>query len=309
MRPLQDSAVFDRESVVQMVDGDTELMQELIELFLMELPNHLESLRTSCRPGCVNKVILIATRIRASAHTLGGRAVETALRDVLIQATKGSLKDVDPLIGVVAVELSRFAHLLLKDVPAANREELIRTLSTILTLGPGNDAAVGHVEANGRVCEACHRSMPDLEQTQDAATVGNVGSRQERFFHVAGIVPMSDTATQAPVFDRESVLDMVDGEIDFMQELIEMFLEDLPGHLDTIRQGIGGNDATVVQQTAHRLKSSVGNLGGRAAQESVIELEHEARSGSVAGANELFQRCEFELDRFQQELEKEMVDV
>lgn len=117
---------------------------------------------------------------------------------------------------------------------------------------------------------------------------------------------MSDVATDNVVFDRDSVIDMVDGEIDFMQELIEMFLDDLPTHIETIRQGISSNDAESVQQVTHRLKTSVGNLGGRRAQPLVKELEQQARTGSVAGTDDLFARCEFEIEQFQQELAKEL---
>ena len=117
---------------------------------------------------------------------------------------------------------------------------------------------------------------------------------------------MLDSVTPEVIFDLDSVLDMVDGEIDFMQELIELFLTELPAHLDTIRRGISEGDTEGVLQIAHRLKSSVGNLGGRRAQSVVCELEQQARTGSLASADELLTRCEFELAQFQQELQAAM---
>lgn len=106
----------------------------------------------------------------------------------------------------------------------------------------------------------------------------------------------------APIFDRESVLEMVDGEVEFVQELVEIFLEDLPTQLAAIRDGLANNDATTVQLIGHRLKGSLGNLGGRRAQYSMQILEQQARQGDLEGISELFAECELELQAFQDEL-------
>lgn len=113
---------------------------------------------------------------------------------------------------------------------------------------------------------------------------------------------MSDSGQTTVVFDRESVLDMVDGEVEFMHELIEMYLDDAPEHLDTIRRGFEGNDADAVQRIAHRLKTSVGNLGGRVAQPLVKDLEQQARTGSLDGAHALFAQVENALQEFESSL-------
>ena len=68
------------------------------------------------------------------------------------------------------------------------------------------------------------------------------------------------------IFDRQSVLDMVDGEVDFVCELVELFLNDIDAQIDTVKQGVSAGDASVVQKTCHRLKTSVGNLGGTQAR-------------------------------------------
>ena len=114
-------------------------------------------------------------------------------------------------------------------------------------------------------------------------------------------MPLSESNVSA-VFDRQSVLDMVDGELEFVHELVEMFLADLPQHLGNIRGGLSAGNPDQVQKVAHRLKTSVGNLGGRRAQPCVIELEQLARSGTLNGADPLFAQCERELQTFEQTL-------
>ena len=101
------------------------------------------------------------------------------------------------------------------------------------------------------------------------------------------------------VFDREGVLDLVDGEVELLQELADMFLEDPPGQIELIQTALAANDAEAVQSVTHQLKSSIGNLGGRAAQEVVRKLEDASRESHLADADELFAKCQRELEQFQ----------
>jgi histidine phosphotransfer protein HptB len=106
------------------------------------------------------------------------------------------------------------------------------------------------------------------------------------------------TEESAPVFDRESVLDMVDGDVEFMLELIEMFLADLPTYHESIHTAVANGDAAALQQVTHRMKSSVGNLGGREAQAAVMQLESAARNCDLENAASLLRGCQEKIDRF-----------
>jgi HPt (histidine-containing phosphotransfer) domain-containing protein len=119
------------------------------------------------------------------------------------------------------------------------------------------------------------------------------------------------TDSQGPplaIFDREAVLDLVDGEVELLQELAEMFLEDLPGQIELIQNALATSDAAAVQSVTHQLKSSVGNLGGRAAQEVVRELEDASRENNLVDANEQFEICQRELKQFQTALSEFLVE-
>ena len=101
------------------------------------------------------------------------------------------------------------------------------------------------------------------------------------------------------VFDRDGVLDLVDGEVELLQELAEMFLDDLPGQVELIQSALAASDASAVNLVTHQLKSSVGNLGGRAAHEVIHKLEDASREDNLADANEQFAICQRELEQFQ----------
>ena len=115
---------------------------------------------------------------------------------------------------------------------------------------------------------------------------------------------MSGSVTDADsvVFDRQAVLDMVDGEVDFVCELINMFLTDLPPQLDAVRAAMSAQSSEGVYKTCHRLKTSVGNLGGNKARVFVVELEQHARAGQLENSQHLFNACLHELNAFQAEL-------
>ena len=113
---------------------------------------------------------------------------------------------------------------------------------------------------------------------------------------------MPETTETLAVLDRAAVLDLGDGEMELLEDLAGMFLEDLPGNVEQIESAIAAGDTSTVHQVTHQLKSSVGNLGGRAAQQAVQQLEQHARHGHVDGSTELFASCRQELDRFCEEL-------
>lgn len=113
---------------------------------------------------------------------------------------------------------------------------------------------------------------------------------------------MTIANSSADVFDLQSVLDMVDGELDFVRDLVDMYLSNFPEQNDELRAAFAAGDAEKVRKVAHRLKSSTGNLGGRRAQAAVVELEYQAMDGQLDGADALFAQCQTELGAFEQTL-------
>lgn len=101
-----------------------------------------------------------------------------------------------------------------------------------------------------------------------------------------------------PVFDLDAVLELVDGEIELLQEIAEMFQSDLPSNMEQVRNALTAGNTEVVHQVTHRLKSTVGNLGGRAAHKAVQDLEKSARDGQTENTDELFANFQHELTHF-----------
>lgn len=51
------------------------------------------------------------------------------------------------------------------------------------------------------------------------------------------------------------------GDEEFMDELIDIYLEDMPRQLEALRAAVQSNDAAAAAATAHRLKGASGNMG------------------------------------------------
>jgi len=82
---------------------------------------------------------------------------------------------------------------------------------------------------------------------------------------------------------------------EFMSELLEAYLRDLPARLEAIRSAVLARDAKALQQAAHALKGSSANIGAQRLQKLCLMLEMTGRAESVDGAAELLGGLENEI--------------
>ena len=76
-----------------------------------------------------------------------------------------------------------------------------------------------------------------------------------------------------PVFDREAALERVDGDLEFLKELVNIFKEDYPKKLADLSMGIREKDFKTIMETAHSIKSASGNLGLTRIYQLSFEME------------------------------------
>ncbi len=89
-----------------------------------------------------------------------------------------------------------------------------------------------------------------------------------------------------PAFDPVGAAETVDGDMEFLGELMEAFAEDAPDRLDALRSAVDAGDLDAAAKVAHSLKGSVGNFGARPAFELALRIEHAARQGIADGLAE-----------------------
>ena len=97
-----------------------------------------------------------------------------------------------------------------------------------------------------------------------------------------------------------------EGEPDILNELIELFLHEAPPQLAALGEAIESGDATTVEQVAHTLKGSSGNMGAVRMAALCAELEKVGGSRQLTRAPQLLERLEVEFDRARQGLNAEL---
>lgn len=87
-----------------------------------------------------------------------------------------------------------------------------------------------------------------------------------------------------------------DGDPELLLDLIELFLSDSPGKLDSVAKGVQSGDLERVERAAHSLKGSSGNLGARRLQHLCESLVGRSRTGDLEGARRVATQLESVFD-------------
>lgn len=87
------------------------------------------------------------------------------------------------------------------------------------------------------------------------------------------------------------------GQPSFLAEMIEIFFEDTPPRLATLRSALAAANAEEVTQIAHTLKGSCGNFGAESLQRMCRDLEVMGRSGALGRAPALVDEIAGEYER------------
>jgi PAS domain S-box-containing protein len=103
-------------------------------------------------------------------------------------------------------------------------------------------------------------------------------------------------------FDHADVLARVEGDLDVLAELADLFRGESTRMLGEIRRSVDVSDAVALRVVAHTLKGSASNLGGRAVAEIALALERMGREGNFHGAHDQVTILERELTSLDAEL-------
>jgi two-component system sensor histidine kinase/response regulator len=108
----------------------------------------------------------------------------------------------------------------------------------------------------------------------------------------------------ADAFDRQELLEELDGDREFLEESLEMLAADAPTLIGQIHAGIESNDAEKIRVAAHTIKSMVGNFCAAPAFEAALQVETIGRDGDLARCAAGLASLQEEVQRLQQELRK-----
>jgi signal transduction histidine kinase/DNA-binding response OmpR family regulator/HPt (histidine-containing phosphotransfer) domain-containing protein len=88
----------------------------------------------------------------------------------------------------------------------------------------------------------------------------------------------------SPIFDREELLDQLDGDEELLQNLINLFRENTPRLIERITAAVASGDCRALASSAHALLSSVGAIGAEDAMATTRNLERLGEREDLASA-------------------------
>jgi HPt (histidine-containing phosphotransfer) domain-containing protein len=106
-----------------------------------------------------------------------------------------------------------------------------------------------------------------------------------------------------PVLDESALEILINGDQEFLAELVTIFVADYPALLASVREAIISKDAQALSKSAHALKGSVSNFSARGAMHAALRLEVMGRNNDLKDAAEACEGLETELKKLQKTLE------
>lgn len=110
------------------------------------------------------------------------------------------------------------------------------------------------------------------------------------------------------VFNMPDALAHIDGDMEFLKELIRMFLTNYPVQLTTIQDAVKQGDNKTLERAAHTIKGSVGIFCAKHAFDAALQLELMGRENNVIGIKEAYASLEKEIGRLKLKLEAVIKD-
>ncbi len=106
------------------------------------------------------------------------------------------------------------------------------------------------------------------------------------------------TAVNSPskcIFNREAALERVEGDEEFLAEVVELFLTDSMTRMNEIRAAVAADDGPRLQRAAHALKGAAGYLAAESTCAAALRLEEIGASGDCSFAPAALELLEREL--------------
>jgi HPt (histidine-containing phosphotransfer) domain-containing protein len=110
-------------------------------------------------------------------------------------------------------------------------------------------------------------------------------------------VPSLAETGEQPVLDKDEALAGVDGDLDFLRALVDVFMESSARQMAEIGAAIGRGDTAALERTARMLKGVVGTFGARAAAAAALQLETIGIVGDIDRAEQAYEKLDAEIER------------
>ncbi len=102
---------------------------------------------------------------------------------------------------------------------------------------------------------------------------------------------------QELIFDREALMDRVGQDEAFVQELIQLFLTDMPEKILELREAVACSDFSLIEQKAHTIKGTAANMSVIEMSKIALEIETAAKNNEGGHLDAMMKKLERGFDR------------
>jgi len=101
----------------------------------------------------------------------------------------------------------------------------------------------------------------------------------------------------SPAFAEEIALERTGGDRKLLEEIIGVFLAEIPNWMRELATAVRRGDAVEVHRIAHTIKGAVDSCGASRAYDAAMVLERLGRGGAVDDAMSVYETLEREIAR------------
>jgi two-component system, sensor histidine kinase and response regulator len=150
-------------------------------------------------------------------------------------------------------------------------------------------------------------SKPISSQELQAAIAGALRGRPDAGPSAGSKSQQEDAAPDKVIpWDMGKTLEALGGDEKLLQEVIEIFLEEVPRHMASLRQAIAQGNAEATEIAAHTLKGELGYLGISEVSRKARELEEIGHKSDLRRAASIYTGFEAELSEVLTSIRKTM---
>ena len=106
-----DSGVFDRAALLRRLEGDTALLDEVLQMFLDDSASMLEKLRRAAAERDLKALLFSAHALKGSAANICASRIHAAAAKLEMMAREDRLVDVEAQVSAIEAEFDGFSRL------------------------------------------------------------------------------------------------------------------------------------------------------------------------------------------------------
>ena len=106
------------------------------------------------------------------------------------------------------------------------------------------------------------------------------------------------------IFDREALMARLSDDEELVSEVVEVYLEDTPHQIETLRNAHAEGDADKIVRQGHTIKGASSNISALRMRQIALAIEQAGKSGELEKVPELLASLEAQFQVLQEYLSR-----